>query len=129
LPLAYDDWARGPRKAARREATVLLVDDSAFFREMLTPVLKAAGYAVVTAESAEKGLAALKANARIDVVVTDLEMPNRSGLEFIADMRKGDPRLAAMPVVALSSALGADMIDRAKALAVTDLVAKFDRSG
>ena len=129
LPLAYDDWARGPRKAARREATVLLVDDSAFFREMLTPVLKAAGYAVVTAESAEKGLAALKANARIDVVVTDLEMPNRSGLEFIADMRKGDPRLAAMPVVALSSALGADMIDRAKALAVTDLVAKFDRNG
>ena len=129
LPLAYDDWARGPSRTQKRDATLLLVDDSAFFRDMLTPVLKAAGFNVVAAGSADQALAVLKANAAIDVVVTDLEMPGRSGLDLVADMRKGGERLAAMPVIALSSALGADMVERARVLAISDLVAKFDRSG
>lgn len=37
LPLAYDDWARGPRKTVVKAPSLLLVDDSAFFRDMLTP--------------------------------------------------------------------------------------------
>ena len=129
LPLAYDDWARGPRKAEKRSATLLLVDDSAFFRDMLTPVLKAAGYAVIAASSAEQALAALQSNPRIDVVVTDLEMPGRSGFDLVAAMRGADQRLARLPVVALSGSIGADAVDRARALAINDLVAKFDRSG
>ncbi len=62
LPLAYDDWARGPKKSDKRGSTLLLVDDSAFFRDMLTPVLKAAGYNVITAASADeaRGDAALQ---------------------------------------------------------------------
>ncbi|MEA1832202.1 hybrid sensor histidine kinase/response regulator [Methylobacterium durans] len=129
LPLAYDDWARGPKKAEKRGSTLLLVDDSAFFRDMLTPVLKAAGYAVVSVESAEQALAALQANARIDVVVTDLEMPGRSGFDLVAAMRGADQRLAGLPVIALTGSVGADAVERARALAISDLVAKFDRSG
>ncbi|WP_132250733.1 hybrid sensor histidine kinase/response regulator [Methylobacterium segetis] len=129
LPLAYDDWARGPKKAEKRGSTLLLVDDSAFFRDMLTPVLKAAGYAVVSVESAEQALAALQANARIDVVVTDLEMPGRSGFDLVAAMRGADQRLAGLPVIALTGSVGADAVERARSLAISDLVAKFDRSG
>ncbi|KAB1075116.1 hybrid sensor histidine kinase/response regulator [Methylobacterium planeticum] len=129
LPLAYDDWARGPRKADKRSATLLLVDDSAFFRDMLTPVLKAAGYAVIAAASTEQALAVLQSNPRIDVVVTDLEMPGRSGFDLVSAMRGADPRLARLPVVAMSGSIGADAVERARALAISDLVAKFDRSG
>ncbi|WP_336485532.1 hybrid sensor histidine kinase/response regulator [Methylobacterium nigriterrae] len=129
LPLAYDDWARGPRKGDKKGATLLLVDDSAFFRDMLTPVLKAAGYAVIPASSAEQAMAALQANPRIDVVVTDLEMPGRSGFDLVSAMRGADQRLARLPVVALSASVGADAVERARALAISDLVAKFDRSG
>src|SRR5262249_245495 len=44
LPLAYADWFRGRSvRVSKRERTLLLVDDSAFFRNMLSPVLKAAG--------------------------------------------------------------------------------------
>ncbi|GEP02364.1 hybrid sensor histidine kinase/response regulator [Methylobacterium oxalidis] len=129
LPLAYDDWARGPKKSEKRGSTLLLVDDSAFFRDMLTPVLKAAGYAVVSAESAEQALAALQANTRIDIVVTDLEMPGRSGFDLVAAMRGADPRLAGLPVIALTGSVAADAVERARSLAISDLVAKFDRSG
>ena len=58
LPMAFADWFS--RKEMRRRSTaqsVLLVDDSAFFRNMLAPVLKAAGYKVRTAPNAQEGLA------------------------------------------------------------------------
>ncbi|MFB0488546.1 two-component system chemotaxis sensor kinase CheA [Methylobacterium sp. OAE515] len=128
LPLAYDDWARG-LKRPEQISTILLVDDSAFFRDMLSPVLKAAGYQVVTAASADAALAALEADPKIEVVVTDLEMPGRSGFDLVAAMRRAEPRLAALPVIGLTGAIGADAVERARTLAINDLVAKFDRSG
>lgn len=129
LPLAYDDWARGPRKTVVKAPSLLLVDDSAFFRDMLTPVLKAAGYGVTAASSADEALGLLKSNPGIDLVVSDLEMPGRSGFDLIAAMRGAGGRLAELPVIALTGTVGADVIERARRLAISDLVAKFDRSG
>ena len=129
LPLAYDDWARGPKKADKRSSTLLLVDDSAFFREMLSPVLKAAGYNVITAASADEAVACLLSNGRIDVVVCDLEMPGRNGFDLVGAMRKVEGRVAGLPVIGLSGTIGADAIERARTLGIADLVAKFDRSG
>ncbi|GEP08773.1 hybrid sensor histidine kinase/response regulator [Methylobacterium gnaphalii] len=129
LPLAYDDWARGPRAAKAKNPTLLLVDDSAFFRNLLTPVLKAAGYEVATAASAEDALRVLKSDADISVVVADLEMPGRSGFDLVAAMRKGGGRLGNLPVIALSGQIGPESITKARALSISDLVAKFDRSG
>lgn len=129
LPLAYDDWARGSRKPEKRSATLLLVDDSAFFRDMLSPVLKAAGYNVITAGSAEAALNTLMGNGRIDVVVCDLDMPGRNGFDLVAAMRKAEERVSALPVIGLSGTIGVDAIERARSLSILDLVAKFDRSG
>ena len=59
LPLAYADWFRGKDMRVSRQArTLLLVDDSAFFRNMLSPVLKAAGYEVTAVSSARGGAGA-----------------------------------------------------------------------
>ena len=129
LPMAYDDWARGPRKSQKDVSTLLLVDDSAFFRDMLSPVLKAAGFQVVTAAGADEALATLHADQRISVVVTDIEMPGRTGFDLVAAMRGEGGRFAGMPVIGLTGSVGAEAVERARALAITDLVAKFDRSG
>ncbi|MGO3933995.1 hybrid sensor histidine kinase/response regulator, partial [Rhodopseudomonas pseudopalustris] len=57
LPMAFADWfKRKEMKAAQGAQSVLLVDDSAFFRNMLGPVLKAAGYKVRLASNAQEGL-------------------------------------------------------------------------
>src|SRR6202000_2470418 len=72
LPMAFADWFS--RKEMRPSATaqsVLLVDDSAFFRNMLAPVLKAAGYRVRVAPNAHEGLLALRSGQTFDVVLTD----------------------------------------------------------
>jgi two-component system chemotaxis sensor kinase CheA len=128
LPQLGDRMAANAGQAAPLpQSTILLVDDRAFFRDMLGPVLKAAGYRVRTATSAPAALAVLAAE-RIDALVTDLEMPGRSGLQLIADIRR-QPRLTHLPVIALASAPNPDLIERARGLAVYDVVAKFDRSG
>ena len=92
---------------------MLLVDDSAFFRNMLAPVLKAAGYKVRVAVNAQEGLAALRSSHTFDVVLTDIEMPDMNGFEF-AEIIRADNNLSTMPIIALVLA-GVAGGDRARA--------------
>jgi two-component system chemotaxis sensor kinase CheA len=129
LPLAFDDWFH--RKEIKRSQglrTVLLIDDSAFFRNMLAPVLKAAGYSVTTAGGGEEALALLQKGRRFDVILTDIEMPGMSGFDFAQQMRS-DPRMGDVPVIALSSVISPDAIERGREVGFHDYVAKFDRPG
>ncbi len=66
--------------------TILTVDDSATLRKMVGFTLRSAGYEVVEAGDGAEGVAALKAN-HVDIVITDLNMPNMDGLEFTRSAR------------------------------------------
>jgi two-component system chemotaxis sensor kinase CheA len=129
LPLAFEDWFRGKEKTVQSKTrNVLLIDDSPFFRNMLTPVLQAAGYEVTTAAAAHEALALLKEGRRFDVVITDIEMPDMNGFEFARAVR-GDPRTAKLPVIALSSMVSSEAVERGREVGFHDYVAKFDRAG
>jgi two-component system chemotaxis sensor kinase CheA len=129
LPQAFGDWFnRKDLRAVRRSHRVLLVDDSAFFRNMLAPVLKAAGYEVVTASGAEEALGLLHGARRFDVILTDIEMPGMSGFDLAQQVR-GDARTAEVPVIALSSVISPEAIERGRQVGFHDYVAKFDRQG
>jgi two-component system chemotaxis sensor kinase CheA len=127
LPLAYEDWFH--RKDARVDAsarTLLFVDDSAFFRNMLTPVLKAAGYEVTTAPGGQEALALLKGGQRFDVLVTDIDMPGMDGFALAEAVRE-EPRAAGIPIIALSSYSSPETLERGRQVGFHDYVAKFDR--
>jgi two-component system chemotaxis sensor kinase CheA len=129
LPLAFADWFS--RKELRSDAltrNLLLVDDSHFFRNMLAPVLKAAGYEVTTATGADEALARLKAGERFDVIVSDIEMPGMNGFEFAEAVRR-DARTAQVPIIALSAVASPATIERGRQAGFHDFVAKFDRPG
>jgi two-component system chemotaxis sensor kinase CheA len=129
LPMAFTDWfSRKEMRASSTAQSVLLVDDSAFFRNMLAPVLKAAGYKVRVAVNAQEGLAALRSNHTFDVVLTDIEMPDMNGFEF-AETIRADNNLSAMPIIALSSLVSPAAIERGRQAGFQDYVAKFDRPG
>jgi two-component system chemotaxis sensor kinase CheA len=128
LPLAFEDWlhwSASASSAPRRQ--VLLIDDAPFFRNLLAPVLKAAGYAVTTAASAEDALALMR-DVDFDVVLTDIEMPGMSGFDLASAMR-GNPRTADLPIIGLSSLVSPDAIERGRQVGLYDYVAKFDRHG
>ncbi|KJC45196.1 hybrid sensor histidine kinase/response regulator [Bradyrhizobium sp. LTSP857] len=128
LPMAFSDWfTRKEMKPSLHSQSVLLVDDSAFFRNMLAPVLKAAGYRVRTAPTAQEGLAALRAQT-FDVVLTDIEMPDMNGFEF-AEVIRSDSNLGSMPIIGLSALVSPAAIERGRQAGFHDYVAKFDRPG
>jgi Response regulators consisting of a CheY-like receiver domain and a winged-helix DNA-binding domain len=129
LPMAFPDWFTRKEMAPSASAqSVLLVDDSAFFRNMLAPVLKAAGYKVRVAPNAQEGLTALRSGQVFDVVLTDIEMPDMNGFEF-AEVIRADQHLHAMPIIALSSLVSPAAIERGRQAGFHDYVAKFDRPG
>jgi two-component system chemotaxis sensor kinase CheA len=129
LPMAFADWfSRKEMRPSQSAQSVLLVDDSAFFRNMLAPVLKAAGYKVRVAPSAQEGLAALRSGQSFDVVLTDIEMPDMNGFEF-AETIRSDAHLSSMPIIALSSLVSPAAIERGRQAGFHDYVAKFDRPG
>ena len=128
---AYGDWFGSSQPAlvtdARSRAKrVLLVDDSAFFRNLLSPLLAVAGYDVTTAENAQDALAMCEAGEAFDVIVSDIEMPGMSGFEFARAVR-ANPRWQGTPMVALSSHATAEDFDRGREAGFSDYVAKFDR--
>jgi two-component system, chemotaxis family, sensor kinase CheA len=129
LPMAFADWfSRKEMRPSLSAQSVLLVDDSAFFRNMLAPVLKAAGYRVRVAPNAQEGLAALRSGQAFDVVLTDIEMPDMNGFEF-AETIRADQHFGAMPIIALSSVVSPAAIERGRLAGFHDYVAKFDRPG
>jgi two-component system chemotaxis sensor kinase CheA len=129
LPLAFEDWFRSKEPSQRaRPRSLLLIDDSPFFRNMLTPMLQAAGYEVTAVASAPEALAILKDGREFDVAVTDIEMPEMDGFEF-AERLRGDPRTTDLPVIALSSVVSAEAVERGRQVGFHDYVAKFDRQG
>jgi two-component system chemotaxis sensor kinase CheA len=129
LPLAFEDWFRRKDQSTRiGPHSVLLIDDSPFFRNMLAPVLQAAGYDVTAVASAQEGLTMLKAGRSFDVAITDIDMPEMDGFAFAESVR-ADPQTAHLPVIALSSIVSPESAERGRRAGFYDYVAKFDRQG
>ena len=83
-------------------ATVLVVDDDPLNRTLLAMSLGNAGYAVIEAENGLEGLAVLERERHgIDVVLTDIEMPEMDGYTFLQN-RHGNPALKAIPFIVIS---------------------------
>lgn len=76
-------------------AKILVVDDEDNVRLLIKEELEESGYEVLDAPSGEKGLEILKEKSDIDIICTDIEMPDMSGLEFAGEIRKkfGDKKI------------------------------------
>lgn len=107
-PVAPDlqETARVECEARPVRGLVLVVDDSAENRALLCSILEPHGYRLLEARSAEEGLA-LASETRPDLIVSDLHMPRKSGVEFLHAV-KADPALHAVPFVFLSSTAAYD---------------------
>jgi PAS domain S-box-containing protein len=107
LPVRTEDEERPARPAEPDAAAatgngeqVLVVDDEEFILETTREALRDVGYRVLTATGGEEALRALEeADGAVDVVVTDLRMPDMDGFDLIRTLRARNPSL---PIVAAS---------------------------
>jgi len=79
---------------------ILIVDDSVSMRQMAQIVLKQNGYEIVQAQDGKEALSTF--NEEIDVVVTDLNMPNLDGIELIKSIRGGSVNTR-VPIIMLTT--------------------------
>jgi signal transduction histidine kinase len=80
---------------------ILLVEDNEATRYVVSRILTNAGYTVTAAGTGEEGLA-LAASVHPDLVLLDVKLPDVSGFEIVARLKR-DPRTAALPLVHLSA--------------------------
>ncbi|MFH5924841.1 chemotaxis protein CheW [Roseomonas xinghualingensis] len=124
LRQAGEDWFGGSRPAA--PARLLVVEDSAFFRNMLVPVLGAAGYEVVAASSGAQALKLREAGESFDAVISDIEMPELDGLGLARAARDGGA-WHTTPMIALTSRQEPEAERRGREAGFDEYVPKFDR--
>src|SRR6516162_2373484 len=78
---------------------VLIVDDEAEIRESLQTLLDLEGFEVDTAASGEEGLSQM-ADRPFDLVLLDLTLPGRNGMEILSEIRTHDPHLPVIMITA-----------------------------
>ncbi len=84
--------------AAAPGQSILIVDDDAVLRDLICKGLRNAGYAVLEAPEGASAIACLEKNA-VDVLLTDIIMPDREGVETIIEVRE---RWPSIDVIAMS---------------------------
>ena len=128
LTRAATDWFDGAAPAGQdvRQRHVLVVDDNAFFRQLLVPTLGAAGYQVSAAAGAEEALRLRDAGRLFDAIVSDIDMPDMDGLTFCRTVRAGGA-WAALPIIAMTARAEPRDIALGRAAGFTDYVTKSRR--
>jgi len=107
---------------------VLVVDDSVMTRTLERSILDAAGYEVLVASDGQQALDVLR-STKVDVIVSDVEMPRMSGLELTIAVRQ-DERLRHLPVVLVTSLDSPEHVERGAAAGADAYIVKgrFDQN-
>ncbi len=110
----FKDDALRPQENIASKNMILLVDDSPFFRKFIPPELITSGFSVIAVGSASDAIKKLEQGLECAAIVTDINMPDIGGQEFVNICRQQD-NLKNIPIIALSSE--------------RDGVAKFEEGG
>ena len=100
--------------------SILVIDDEAEIREGLELLLSSEGYAVASAETGESGLAHLEQEP-YDLLLLDVNLPGRNGLDLLRDIRQRDPDL---PIVLITAYGSIDMARQAFKSGAQDYITK-----
>jgi two-component system, chemotaxis family, sensor kinase CheA len=131
LTQGFSDWFSAPAQSGNgtsigEKRRVLLVDDSPFFQNLMTPLLAVAGYDVTTVDSADAALTMRNDGSDFDVIVSDIEMPEMNGFDFARRVRE-EGRWQNVPLIALSAHATERDFEVGREVGFSDYVSKFDR--
>jgi CheY-like chemotaxis protein len=104
-------------------ATILIIDDELFMLDFVRKILESAQHTVLAATSADSGIEAYRAH-RPDLVITDLIMPEKDGLEAIQELRKVNPALRIIAISGGGRSGYTNALEAAKAFGARETVRK-----
>ncbi len=126
-PDGISDWKRGGRRYHRGvgKLTVLVIDDDPVILELLRVNFEIEGFDVICAKDGEEGLLRAQ-NDHPDVVISDIMMPRRDGLQLLADL-KGGQSTQDLPVILLSAKAQKTEVQQGLDMGADDYITKpFD---
>jgi len=106
--------------SAPAAGAILVVDDDAAIRGLFHKILARAGYRVMEAADGAQALAAVSKGG-VDLVITDLVMPEKEGIETIVEIRKSHPQVK---IAAVSGAFGGRYLETASLLGAEAALSK-----
>jgi CheY-like chemotaxis protein len=121
-----------------QKGRALVIDDDELVRATVTSMLEAAGYEVLQAEDGQQGLKLFHKHP-VDLVITDILMPFKEGIETILELRQrnqevriiamtGGGSIGAMPILDAARQLGANAV-LSKPFTKADLLETIEKSG
>lgn len=122
------DWvaaATRDTRSSKKSSTILIVEDSKFFMNQLCDFVAEAGYTPLKAFDGQKALNILSKES-VDLILTDIEMPNMDGLEMTERIRS-NPELKDLPIIAVTSVAGDTAEKRGLEAGVNEYMVKLDR--
>ncbi len=127
----FPDWIEEKKATLQTkqndQATILLVEDSKFFLNQVKGFTEDAGYHVLTALDGVLAMEILNnPEHQVDIVLTDIEMPNMDGIELTRQIRN-HPVYGNVPVIALTSVAAEETKQKALEAGVDDYLIKLDR--
>jgi two-component system chemotaxis sensor kinase CheA len=126
-PVVHGAAAQAPAHATLTEqARILVAEDSGYFRTVLRELLEGAGYAVTMAENGALALESLKRDPEaVDLLVTDIEMPEMNGLELARNVRLlRTPEQ--LPIIAVTTLADEEDSARGQAAGIDEYQIKLD---
>ncbi len=107
--------------------TILIVEDSNFFRNQVRSYMEDAGFNVLEGEDGVEALEVLEDHVdEITMVVTDIEMPNMDGFQLTERIRQ-NARFSHLPVIALTTLAGDEDVAKGKAVGIDEYHIKLDK--
>lgn len=104
-------------------ATVLICDDEDFIRGLIRASLSGGGYTFVEARDGDEAVS-LAIEHRPDLILLDMMMPRRSGLDVLRVLKSSDDAVARTPIIMLTAQAGPDERAQAAAAGATRFLAK-----
>ena len=111
--------------AEKATRSVVIVDDNLTYLEEVSELLSTSGFRAVTVSDPKKAVTVIM-ETRPDVILMDIKMPGKSGLEVAYDVRQS-PEIAHIPIVAMSGFLKSDNLPLVHLCGITKCLLKpFD---
>ena len=102
---------------------ILVIDDSAAIRQSISFILQQEGYETIEAQDGQEGLSVLAGGAPLDLIITDVNMPNLDGISFIRKARE-IPAFKFTPILVLTTESQGTKMNEGKEAGATGWIVK-----